>query len=99
MQVRDTDMVARYGGEEFVVVMPETDLGTAYAIAERVRERIAANPFPITRRTREIPVTISIGLSTLTEASDTVESLVKRADEALYTAKRDGRNRVVAEAA
>jgi len=97
--VRGIDLVARFGGEEFVVVMPETDTATAYTIAERVRERIAGMPFPIAGRTREIPVTISIGLSSLSKPGDTPESLMKRADEALYAAKRDGRNRVVAEAA
>jgi two-component system cell cycle response regulator len=97
--VRGIDLLARFGGEEFVVVMPETDVGTAYAVADRLRERIAATAFPIAGRTREIPVTVSIGLATLTGANDTPDALLKRADEALYRAKREGRNRVVAEAA
>jgi two-component system cell cycle response regulator len=97
--VRGIDLVSRFGGEEFVVVMPETDMGTAFAVAERIRERIAALPFPIAGRTREVPVTISIGIAQLMGADDTSDSLLKRADRALYAAKRDGRNRVVAEAA
>jgi two-component system cell cycle response regulator len=97
--VRGVDLCCRYGGEEFVVVMPETDLGTAYAAAERIRERIAAQPFPISGRTREIPVTISVGVAGLAGRDDTPAKLIKRADEALYAAKRNGRNRVAAEAA
>jgi two-component system, cell cycle response regulator len=97
--VRGIDLLARFGGEEFVVVMPETDMGTAYAVADRLRERIADIAFPIAGRTREIPVTVSIGLASVSSATDTPEALLKRADEALYRAKREGRNRVVAEAA
>jgi two-component system cell cycle response regulator len=97
--VRGMDLVCRYGGEEFVVAMPETDLATAYAIAERVREQIAGEPFLVAERTREIPVTISIGIAHLEGPQDTPDRLVKRGDQALYAAKRNGRNRVVAEAA
>lgn len=97
--VRGIDLVCRYGGEEFVVVMPETNRGLAYTVAERIRERIAALPFAITGRTREIPVTISIGVSSFSPTIQTAEALIERADKALYAAKREGRNRVVAEAA
>jgi len=97
--VRGVDLVCRYGGEEFVVIMPETNTGLAYTVAERIRERIAAAPFAITGRTREIPVTISVGIASLNDTTQTAEALLERADHALYAAKRDGRNRVVAEAA
>ncbi|MBZ0140450.1 MAG: diguanylate cyclase, partial [Pseudorhodoplanes sp.] len=61
--------------------------------------RIATEPFPIDRGHRQIDVTISIGLAGLESADDTAASVLKRADQALYRAKRDGRNRVVADAA
>jgi two-component system cell cycle response regulator len=97
--IRGIDMACRYGGEEFVVVMPDTDLGVASSVAERIRRRIAGEPFPIERGNRSIAVTISIGIATRTSPGDKAAQLLKRADEALYRAKRDGRNRVAADAA
>ena len=87
------------GGEEFVVVMPETDMAVATMVAERLRRRIAGEPFPIQQGARSIEVTISIGIAALDAATTTPPSVLKRADQALYRAKRDGRNRVVADAA
>jgi two-component system cell cycle response regulator len=97
--IRGIDLACRYGGEEFVIVMPETDMAVAAMVAERLRRRIAAEPFAIAQGTRSIPVTISIGLAALHGKEDSAASLLKRADQALYRAKRDGRNRVVPEAA
>jgi two-component system, cell cycle response regulator len=97
--IRGIDLACRYGGEEFVIVMPETDMAVATIVAERLRRRIAAEPFTIQQGTRPIEKTISIGIATLDTAGDTVAKLIKRADQALYRAKRDGRNRVVADAA
>ncbi|MDB5602733.1 MAG: two-component response regulator [Xanthobacteraceae bacterium] len=97
--IRGIDLACRYGGEEFVVVMPETDLAVATMVAERLRRRIAAEPFPIDRGTRAIEVTISIGIAALGGEGDTAADVLKRADQALYQAKRDGRNRVVPAAA
>jgi len=97
--IRGIDLACRYGGEEFVIIMPETDMAVAAMVAERLRRRIAADPFAIAQGTRHIPVTISIGIAGLRGKEDTAATLLKRADEALYRAKRDGRNRVVAEAA
>jgi two-component system cell cycle response regulator len=96
--IRGIDLACRYGGEEFVVVMPETDLAVATMVAERLRRRIASEPFPIQQGSRTIEVTISIGISAL-GGDDNAASLLKRADQALYRAKRDGRNRVVPDAA
>jgi two-component system, cell cycle response regulator len=93
--VRSVDLVARLGGEEFVVVMPETDLAIAVAVAERLRAAIAREPFPLTATGEKLPVTISVGV-TGTAGADDRESLLKRADDALYAAKTGGRNRVVA---
>ncbi|HEX9904759.1 MAG TPA: PleD family two-component system response regulator [Propylenella sp.] len=96
--VRNIDLVARLGGEEFVLVMPETDAAFAAAVAERLRSDVEKVAFP-TRSGESIAVTVSIGLAEWQGTADTVESLVRRADQALYAAKRAGRNRVVASAA
>jgi two-component system, cell cycle response regulator len=97
--IRGIDLACRYGGEEFVIVMPETDMAVAAMVAERLRRRIAAEPFAIAQGTRNVPVTISIGIAALRDKEDNAASLLKRADQALYRAKRDGRNRVVPDAA
>jgi two-component system, cell cycle response regulator len=96
--IRGIDLACRYGGEEFVVVMPETDMAVATMVAERLRRRIASEPFPIQKGTRMIEVTISIGIAALGSGDDAA-AVIKRADQALYRAKRDGRNRVVPDAA
>jgi two-component system cell cycle response regulator len=97
--IRGIDLACRLGGEEFVVVMPETDMAVAAMVAERLRRRIAAEPFVVQQGSRSIPVTISIGIAALRGREDSAASLLKRADQALYRAKRDGRNRVVPDAA
>ena len=79
--------------------MPETDMAVAATVAERLRRQIAAEPFPIEQGQKTIEVTISIGIAALEASRDTAAQLLKRADQALYRAKRDGRNRVVADAA
>jgi len=97
--IRNIDLACRYGGEEFVLVMPETDMAVATMVAERLRRRIASEPFAIQQGARSLPVTISIGIAALNAPTDTAAQILKRADEALYRAKRDGRNRVVPAAA
>jgi two-component system cell cycle response regulator len=97
--IRGIDLACRCGGEEFVIVMPETDVTVAAMVAERLRRRIAAEPFAISQGTKSIPVTLSIGIAALRGQNDNAASLIKRADQALYRAKRDGRNRVVPDAA
>jgi two-component system, cell cycle response regulator len=97
--IRGIDLACRYGGEEFVVIMPETDMAVAAMVAERLRRRIAADPFAIQQGARTIPITISIGIAAMRGKDDNAASILKRADNALYQAKRDGRNRVVPEAA
>jgi two-component system cell cycle response regulator len=97
--IRNIDLACRYGGEEFVMVMPETDRAVATMVAERLRRRIASEPFSIAQGTRSIEVTISIGIAAANGADDNAAAMLKRADQALYRAKRDGRNRVVPDAA
>jgi two-component system, cell cycle response regulator len=96
--IRGIDLACRYGGEEFVIVMPETNMAVATMVAERLRRRIATEPFVIQQGARAVDVTISIGIAALGENDEPV-SVLKRADQALYRAKRDGRNRVVPDAA
>ena len=97
--IRNIDLACRYGGEEFVIIMPETDMGVATMVAERLRRRIATEPFAIQQEMRLLDVTISIGIAALQGPTDTAAAILKRADQALYRAKRDGRNRVVPDAA
>jgi two-component system cell cycle response regulator len=97
--VRGIDLACRYGGEEFVVVMPDTDTAFAYNIAERLRQSIETTPVKISRAPGALSITISIGIAKLESDADTAEQLLHRADQALYRAKRSGRNKVVADAA
>lgn len=85
-RVRKCDAVGRWGGEEFVIICPETSLGNATQLAEDIRLGVAACDFGIGR-----PCTVSLGV-TVNEAGDTVDSIVARADMAMYAAKRAGRD-------
>jgi len=87
---RDADTVARWGGEEFLVVLPATRAGEATELAERLRLRVEALQVA-DRHQCPVPVTLSIGIARLA-ANETGSSWLKRADEALYRAKDDGRN-------
>jgi two-component system, cell cycle response regulator len=93
--VRSVDLVARLGGEEFVVVMPETDLSIATAVAERLRVAVAREPFLLREIGERLSVTISVGVTAARNGGDDRERMLKRADDALYVAKTRGRNCVV----
>ena len=95
-QVRSVDLVGRLGGEEFVVVMPETSLAGAAAVAERLRGAVADEPFVLQENSERLPVTVSIGIAVTGEEKEGMDALLKRADDALYAAKNAGRNRVFA---
>jgi two-component system cell cycle response regulator len=97
--VRSADLVARIGGEEFLVVMPESTLDIGVTVAERLRLAIAGQPFTIRDCGERLPLTVSIGVTTIAEYGDTSAAILKRADDALYLAKNNGRNRVTARAA
>jgi two-component system cell cycle response regulator len=92
--IRSADLAARYGGEEFVVLMPETDAVRAYEAAERLRKAVEITPFVTSHPEGPIRKTVSIGTATMVP-NDTPESLLKRADAALYDAKDSGRNKVL----
>lgn len=96
---RPRDLACRFGGEEFVVIMPETNPEDAMQIAERLRQSIASAPFYIGRNRDQLDVTCSVGVSVGNQPSDIPETVLKRADQALYSAKQCGRNRVMAQAA
>lgn len=96
--MRGIDLICRFGGEEFVVVMPETPMPVALTVAERLRTRIAGAPFRIRGGQETLEVTISIGVAAAGQ-DDAPDAVLKRADEALYAAKREGRNRVASHAA
>lgn len=100
MLVRKYDSIGRYGGEEFVICLPGASLSEASEIADRLRRKIEETVVPVdsgpSGGQRGIKVTASFGVSVLgTESSAVVDALLKKTDEALYLAKRQGKNRVV----
>ena len=101
-QVRASDVAARYGGEEFIVLLPATETAASTRLAERIRESVSGSPIAVKDGIEET-ITVSIGIAGLTPAKDASdlkslgESLIARADVALYQAKSDGRDRVVLE--
>jgi len=92
--VRHLDVFARLGGEEFVVLMPGTDKAQGVGMAERMRKIFEKQDFGHEWKGEPIPFTVSIGVATISEQDSSVDSMLKRADEALYVAKNNGRNRV-----
>ncbi len=92
-RVRRHDVVARYGGEEFALLLPMTDTEAAMVVAERVRAAVESTPIPFNDG-RQVTVTVSIGVATLPIHGSNEEGLLAAADEALYRAKRAGRNQI-----
>lgn len=93
--VRGADLACRFGGEEFIVLMPDTTQQMALQVAERLRQSIEEQPFDITGEGDPLPVTTSVGVTCFNPELDDSKTLLKRADNALYEAKSQGRNRVV----
>jgi diguanylate cyclase (GGDEF)-like protein/PAS domain S-box-containing protein len=91
--LRMVDMPGRFGGEEFAVILPHTDLDAAYKTAERLRQYIANTPAVYNHM--QIPFSVSIGIATYQDDIENEDELYKMADDALYEAKRKGRNIVV----
>lgn len=92
--VRGIDFTARWGGEEFLIMLVETDLDDGQNVAERIRRKIEGTKFEYKDVT--IPITMTFGLSVYKGASDDIEACIKRADQALYKGKYQGKNKVVA---
>jgi diguanylate cyclase (GGDEF)-like protein len=90
---RDSDVVARVGGEEFAVLLPETVEAAAVQLAERLRQQVRNHPLTIADE--KVNVTVSVGVAGAAAGTSGIEALIRRADEALYEAKRSGRDRVV----
>ncbi|OGT03900.1 MAG: hypothetical protein A3F73_02040 [Gallionellales bacterium RIFCSPLOWO2_12_FULL_59_22] len=97
--VRSMDIAARYGGEEFAVILTETDQKGAMVVAENIRRAIEEQRFPDEEGDTTHNVTVSIGVSSYPADTKKMNELIKLADDALYTAKRDGKNRVCAHGA
>ena len=93
--IREIDIAARYGGEEFCVLLPDTDLEGAQYAAERIRQ--ATEKTVIEVYDNKVQATVSVGLATFSKNGETLEELLERADQALYKAKEEGRNRVWAQ--
>lgn len=87
--LREEDILCRYGGEEFLLILPETDAGGAYTLAERIRTTVKADPF-----FRDNGVTFSGGTATYPASAFDIISLIEAADRALYQAKYDGKDRI-----
>ena len=94
--LRKADVASRYGGEEFTILLPQTTMKEAGAIADRLRQQIMTARFPHGESQPLGAVTISIGLSTLSPSLDSVDAIIRAADRALYHAKRNGKNRAYA---
>jgi diguanylate cyclase (GGDEF)-like protein len=93
-EVRSVDLAARYGGEEFVILLPDTDLEGSVAFAERLRKRVEEHDFAETGDPLRITVSVGVASASVEGGLTEPESLIAKADEALYRAKNDGRNRV-----
>lgn len=93
--IRPYDGVARVGGEEFMVLLPQAALDTARSVGERIRAAIAGAPFE-NADGKPIEVTVSVGISEFGRDGETIDAILRKADERLYEAKHQGRNRVIA---
>jgi diguanylate cyclase (GGDEF)-like protein len=95
--IRASDISARYGGDEFLIIAPNAPVSMADTIAERLRSHVESHELVLTSdpgRRQEIRVTVSIGVATCSQKTESIQKLLKDADAALYRAKQAGRNRV-----
>ncbi|MDF0553475.1 diguanylate cyclase [Kamptonema sp. UHCC 0994] len=94
--LRNVDFWGRFGGEEFVVVLPETNLESAVEVAERIRKTLEKTVITI-QEEKQVQITVSIGVSSYQLEDTKIDAVLQRADKALYEAKNQGRNRVIAD--
>ena len=92
--IRTTDMLCRYGGEEFCILLPNTGLADACAIAERARSTIETGASSAIRDMQVKKITSSFGVASLTDGASGIQELIDQADQALYASKEAGRNQV-----
>lgn len=90
---RESDILCRYGGEEFILLLPFTSIFTGIELAERLQQQLKEYKF--NHNNISTKITLSVGISSFDFESDTIDSLIKKADEALYSAKNNGRNQIV----
>ncbi len=93
-QLRAGDIVGRYGGEEFAVLLPQTDLTTAAAVAQRIKNAVSDQPFAVEQE-KDLVVTVSVGVAALVSETEDVDELIAQADAGLLQAKTQGRNMIV----
>ncbi|RGP39621.1 uncharacterized protein BPTFM16_02732 [Altererythrobacter insulae] len=91
-EIRDVDFLARYGGEEFIIVLPHCDIAGGIETASRIQSSLAKNSLTINNQ--EIAITLSIGACTLSDRHKHLEQLINDTDQAMYQAKKNGRNRI-----
>lgn len=92
--IRKADIAVRYGGEEFLLILPEADANSLSVIGETIRQAVAASPVALGAVGGALPITLSVGIAAFHADTDSADSLIARADRALYRAKESGRNRV-----
>jgi diguanylate cyclase (GGDEF)-like protein len=92
--VRKSERLVRYGGEEFLILLPEASRTTAAMVAEKIRAAVEAKQFTLPDGCPSRQVTVSLSVSVMPEDADQVEQLIKIADDLLYRAKKEGKNRV-----
>ncbi|MCK5217876.1 GGDEF domain-containing protein, partial [bacterium] len=93
--VRETDLLARFGGEEFIILLPETSRDQAVKLSENLRLRVKNHVFPMEEKQPGKDLTVSIGVASYpSKKIDSPDTLLEKADQALYRAKKRGRNRV-----
>lgn len=92
--IRIYDILGRYGGEEFLIILPDTDFDDTKSLAERIRENVKADMFLATDMPLHIHITISLGIARMTNTDNSIDDLIKKADDGLYKAKNSGRDRI-----